>query len=164
MQKGIHLLILISLQSLPDINAYKLRMMQADPTMIVERFRETSNETISRFSLVGTDTEGYIVEPAGPSTTTPNQDRRIPEGTYNLVWHYGLKHRDVLKLYNEQVSQSRAILIHYGKNGNWTEGCLLPGSSYENGNIKGGIQTLKVINSYFKKYGIGNAQIFIYEP
>ena len=57
--------------------------------------------------------------------TTPNQKLRIPAGTYNMFWGGGNKHPDRPVLYNNQVSASRAIMIHKGNSVAWSEGCVV---------------------------------------
>jgi len=102
-------------------------------TMTITRDVQTENSTTSTFDLNGgsilssLNVSGYFLEPAGPDTTIPNQDMRIPEGTYNLSSHDGTRFQNVYKLYNDDVPQSRAILIHAGNFPQNTEGCLLPG-------------------------------------
>ena len=86
---------------------------------------QTVNSTTSTFAFG--DVNGFFLEPAGPDTTISGQNRRIPAGRYNLTPHNGTDYKDVYKLYNDQVPQSRAILIHTGNVPKNTEGCLLPG-------------------------------------
>ena len=57
--------------------------------------------------------------------TTPNQNLRIPPGTYNMYWGGGSKHPDRPVLYNDKVPASRAIMIHKGNTVVWSEGCVV---------------------------------------
>lgn len=57
--------------------------------------------------------------------TIPNQNLRIPPGTYNMYWGGGSKHPDKPVLYNEAVPASRAIMIHKGNSVVWSEGCVV---------------------------------------
>ena len=106
--------------------------------IIQRRFDEGSNYTVSKFETVGVDPEvtGFILEPGGPDTTTPNMDKRIPEGVYEIDNYHSAKYKDNYIIFNENVSESRKILYHKGTNGDDTAGCLLPGTTYDNnGNI-----------------------------
>jgi RHS repeat-associated protein len=88
---------------------------------------QTNLSTTSTFTFGGVN--GFILEPAGPDTTTPNLDRRIPEGVYNLEAYSSKKYPSNFRLYNSQVSKTRKILLHKGNYPKNTEGCLLPGCS-----------------------------------
>lgn len=106
----------------------------------VYRFAESYNTTISTFTASGPGSQsvtGYFLEPAGPSTTISGLDRRIPAGTYNISPYSSRKFNNVYIISNEQVPESRRILIHSGNYGDDTSGCLLPGSSYYNVGSKG---------------------------
>lgn len=61
----------------------------------------------------------------GEEGLASGKNLRIPPGTYNLVWHYGSKHSDVPKVYNDKIPQSRAILLHKGWSVSWTAGCVV---------------------------------------
>ena len=98
---------------------------EEDKNIIYQRTNETRESTTGKFSISGTNISGYFLEPAGPSTTTPDLDRRIPAGTYKLTLNVGKKAG--LRLYNSQVPFKRAILIHRGNSPDDTKGCLLPG-------------------------------------
>ncbi len=133
-------------------------------TIIYQRTTATDNSTIGNFSIPGTDINGYFLEPAGPSTTTPNLDRRIPAGTYNLEWNTGPRYPNALRLYNDQVPRSRAILIHIGNYPGDTQGCLLPGCSTGTDAVwRSGPKFNQVIN-HFNTIGIGGARMIIYDP
>ena len=130
--------------------------------IIYQRTTETDKSTTGTFSIPGTDIDGYILEPAGPSTTTPNLDKRIPAGKYNLILNKGAKYG--LRLYNDQVSEKRGILMHIGNYPLETRGCLLPGSSVGTNYVGGSDHTLKQIMNYFKKVGFNGATITILDP
>ena len=95
--------------------------------VVYERTTTTDLSTIGSFSIPGTGINGYFLEPPGPSTATPNQNRRIPEGIYNVESFSGEKFKNVYRLYNSQVPKGRGILIHIGNGPIDTKGCLLPG-------------------------------------
>ena len=133
-------------------------------TIVYERTTETDESTIGNFNIPGTDIEGYFLEPPGPSTTTPNQNRRIPEGTYNLEWNTGSKYPDALRLYNDEVPRSRAILIHKGNYPTDTLGCLLPGSSSSTNFVGSSRPIFEKIINHFRNVGINGAKIVIHDP
>ncbi len=134
------------------------------------RITETDRSTTSTFVIPGEDVTGFFLEPAGPSTTEANQDRRIPEGAYNLEPFSGATKKDVFRLYNEQVAKERNILIHTG---NWpgdTEGCLLPGCTYgpdyvggpEVDGEFGSTRKFKEISRFLNAKGAENVQVNIF--
>src|SRR5690606_25257235 len=53
--------------------------------IIQDRIEDGSDYTISEFNTVGGDKNvtGYMLEPSGPSTPSPNHDKRIPEAVYD---------------------------------------------------------------------------------
>ena len=85
-------------------------MQNVSGEIIYQRTKETTQSTTGIFFIVGTDIKGYMIEPAGPSTTIAHLDRRIPAGTYKLNKNNGAKNG--LRLYNDSVPETRAILIH----------------------------------------------------
>jgi len=101
--------------------------------LVITRRWQTSKSTISTFNTLPVKpgiapVEGYMLEPKGPATTAENQNQRIPAGTYRLKWHHtGRFGPYVPLLYNDQVAESRLILIHPGNYPKDTIGCLLPG-------------------------------------
>lgn len=101
----------------------------------ITRFKNIKDGTIGRFELLGDDDavllKGYTLEPAGDDTTEPNQDKRIPQGLYNVAWHKSPRFKMTLPLlFNESVSRERCILIHAGNYPKHTEGCILLGNIY----------------------------------
>lgn len=100
----------------------------------MKRVAVSPNSTVSEFTAYGPaplkPVTGYILEPGGPSTTTVNQDKRIPAGTYSVDPYSSTKYSNHYIVSNSYVSQDRRILIHSGNYHSHTFGCLLPGSSY----------------------------------
>ena len=111
-------------------NELKNNSSEVQGLIIQNRIEEGNNYTISEFYTIsdGQDVNGYMLEPAGPSTSIANQDRRIPEGVYNIKNYSSDKYPNNFVLYNEDVSKDRKILYHIGNDGEDTEGCVLPGS------------------------------------
>jgi RHS repeat-associated protein len=125
------------------------------------RIEETDNSTTSAFNIPGTNISGFILEPAGPSTTVSKQDKRIPEATYNLDNHSSDDHPNSFVLFNNDVPKGRQILIHPGNNGDDTGGCLLPGITKKTGIVENsGIKT-KEVYKYIRKVGPQNVKVHI---
>ena len=116
-------------------NELKNNSSEVQGLIIQNRIEEGNNYTISEFYTIsdGQDVNGYMLEPAGPSTSIANQDRRIPEGVYNIKNYSSDNYPNNFVLYNEDVSKDRKILYHIGNYGEDTEGCVLPGSIKGNG-------------------------------
>ncbi|MEZ4986388.1 MAG: DUF5675 family protein [Saprospiraceae bacterium] len=98
--------------------------------VIITREKDGDDFTIGKVTLVGQGgyTENmYSLEPAGEATTTPNQDRRIPDGVYDIDPYSSTKYPDNFIVSNKDVSKSRKILLHKGNSGQDTAGCILPG-------------------------------------
>lgn len=123
----------------------------------VVRFQETGRSTISRFSCSWCKVTGYFLEPAGPDTKTANQNKRIPVGVYNLVPHTGAKYKGVVRLYNSDVPQSRAILIHQGNTPADTLACLIAGSTYSKDYV--GTSTVKLKELMKEVYAVGVTKV-----
>jgi hypothetical protein len=68
------------------------------------------------------------------------------------------------RLYNDEVPQSRGILIHLGNKPSNTIGCLLPGSSIKTNFVGGSGTTVKRLVNYFKQVGFKGATITILDP
>lgn len=122
---------------------------------------ETRKSTIGEFSIDNTEIVGYFLEEKGPDTTVSGNEQRVPVGTYNLEWHAGTKIKKGLKLYNDIVSKSRAILIHRGNTAEDTEGCLIAGSTRSTDFVGGSKVKLKEIFDYVEEIGVKDAKIMI---
>ncbi|GIZ16646.1 DUF5675 family protein [Capnocytophaga catalasegens] len=142
-----------------------------------ERWTGENGSSATFGTFVFDDITGFICEPYGPETTISNQDKRIPVGTYKLVWYTSANfHKKKYKkrvlqngfpnLYNEKVPVSRHILIHAGVEGKDTLGCLLPATNIikEKGVI---VKTSNSRKMFFKiidkieEIGIENIKIII---
>lgn len=66
-----------------------------------------------------------------------------------------------MKLYNDVVSKSRAILIHSGNTADDTEGCLIAGSTRAKDYVGGSRNKLKEIFDHVEEIGIKGAKIII---
>ena len=140
------------------------------------RFKEDAKGTLSAFNIPGTNTSGFLLEPPGPSTTERNQDKRIPEGTYNLAKNPGSEFPNSFRLFNKDLPFDRAVLIHSGNFVNDTRACLLPGSTFgiaKMGESKVTLEnagylrtyhsqpTLNDINNFITQKGAENVQLNI---
>nr|WP_324173000.1 DUF5675 family protein [Sulfurimonas sp.] len=118
----------------------------------VKRKWETTKSTTSEITIDNTDFSAFVLEENGPSTATPDLDRRIPTGTFNLIWHYSKQYNGYLKLYNDVVPASRGILIHIGNNPTNTAGCLLVGNTKAKNFVGDSINAhSKFLNTVIKK-------------
>ena len=132
--------------------------------IIQHRFEETSNYTVSTFETVGGDVTvtGVILEPEGPDTTTPNMNKRIPEGVYNIDNYHSAKYKDNYILFNEDVPKYRKILYHLGTIRGHTEGCQLVGATYMgNGVISYGKDIFKELQGFIESVGAKNVRTII---
>lgn len=135
-----------------SVSNLKENSIQVGGLIIQNRIEEGNDYTISEFETVGGEQNvtGYMLEPAGPSTTTPNQDRRIPEGVYNIENYSSKKYPNNFLLSNEDFPKERLILYHSGNYGHNTEGCNMPGATKGEGfvgNSKKKVQELRVFSN-----------------
>lgn len=129
----------------------------------VVRFKESARSTISRFTCNWCDVSGYTLEPAGPSTTKANTNKRIPTGLYNLVAHSGAKYKNVVRLYNKDVPESRAVLIHQGNTPANTVACLLTGTTYGPDNVGASVAKLNELMKAINAIGADKVKLRITE-
>jgi RHS repeat-associated protein len=131
--------------------------------IIQNRVEEGKDYTISEVKTVGGDKKvtGYMLEPAGPSTVTPNQDKRIPEGVYDIDNYSSAKYPDNFILSNDQVSKDRKILYHAGNSGANTEGCNMPGSGKGDGVVTGSKAKMQELRAFIKSEGAANVKTII---
>lgn len=120
-------------------------------TLYIKRFKNIDDGTIGEFKLMQNGEvllDGYTLEPAGPDTTTPNQDKRIPAGAYTATWSFSPSFKKELPLlFNELVSKNRRILIHGGNFPKDTLGCILIGGSF---NDRGILKSKDKLNELIK--------------
>lgn len=121
----------------------------------IKRNKEVGDATLGAFSLFDEDereiVKGFTLEPAGPDTTTPNMDRRIPQGRYKARWFNSPSFKRKLPLLsNSKVSESRRILIHTGNYGKDTTGCIIVGSEMEKNGVYNTIKKFKELEEALK--------------
>jgi RHS repeat-associated protein len=131
--------------------------------IFVQRYWETDQSTISSFHSSDNSISGYVLEPPGPSTTVSGINKRVPAGSYDLVLHNGTHFKNVYKLYNDLVPQSRAILIHSGNYPRDTHGCQLVGSTRGINFVGGSRETLERVNNFIER-NQQNIKYMIFEP
>lgn len=125
----------------------------------VVRDRQTQRSTTSRYTAG--KLSGFMLECPGPSTTQAGQRKRIPAGTYQIVWHDGTKYRGVVRLYNDQVPQSRAILIHVGNYPSNTDGCLLAGMTRGVDVVGASRGAVTELMQWIRACGVDNVRVVI---
>ena len=116
--------------------------------LFIRRFKNVDDGTLGEFLLLDSSENvllnGYTLEPSGPDTTTPNQDKRIPQGEYSLSWHNSPTFSKKLPLlHNEVVPKERCILIHAGNYPKDTLGCVLVGLKNDGANVQESKKALK---------------------
>ena len=141
----------------------KKKSEELEGLVIQTRVEEGSDYTISELKTVGgkKNVTGFILEPSGPSTPTPNQDKRIPEGVYDIDSYSSAKFPDNFLLSNKDVSKDRRILYHAGNNGSNTEGCNMPGSEKGDGMIKGSKAKMQELRTFLKTEGVDKVKTII---
>ena len=157
-----------NLLATPD-NDYSIQMLRSSSQevggiIIQNREEETDTYTVSTFKTVGGEESvtGYILEPAGPSTAASNQNKRVPEGTYNIDNYSSEKYPSHFVLYNDTVSKNRAILYHAGNTSKDTRGCMLPGATYDgNGFIGDSSNKFKELKNFINSVGVRNIKVIV---
>lgn len=135
--------------------------------MFIRRFKNVNDGTLGEFLVLDSNENvllnGYTLEPSGPDTIVPNQDKRIPQGEYALAWHNSPAFRQRLPLlYNEVVSKERYILIHAGNFPKDTFGCVLVGLKNDGANVlesKKALKRLLPLLKGVKKVVIENSNV-----
>lgn len=150
--------------------------VEKPPNAKTGRVYKTESSTIGE--LVVTDEKGAQLfkcctcENGGPSTDTPNQDKRIVARTYQLYWtESGVAlpkewKPKCLSTYTDERKEhkGRRIHIHIGNYPQDTEGCILLGYA-DNGNGTIGQSTDAVKNFYdlVQKHGVENFRLQVRE-
>jgi RHS repeat-associated protein len=132
-----------------------------EPILILQRNRQTNNETGGELTLKIGQSEypmGYTLEPKGKATILPNQNRRIPTGTYKLTPYSSKKYPRVYQISGGSVGKDRLILMHNGNYADHTRGCVLVGNTM--GNNSG---ALAVFGSRNALNNLNNTLDFIYK-
>lgn len=134
--------------------------------VIVKRKWQTDVSTIAELSIEGTEFTGFTLEPAGPDTTTPNQNKRVPEGVYKVSWYDAVKpslakYNPLPLIYNDEVSASRLILFHNGNYPKNTDGCLLVGSSMGTDVVNASVAKLKEFKAILQSVDVNEITVQI---
>ena len=146
-------------------NDLKNKSSEVGGLIIQNRIEDGSDFTISEFKTIGGDKNvtGFMLEPAGPSTSTPNQDKRISEDVYDIENYSSKKYPDNFLLSNKDVSKDRKILYHSGNNGGNTEGCNMPGTTKDSkaGTVGGSNPKMQELRTFIKSKGAENVKTII---
>lgn len=151
------------------INQNEVETVSKEPRMklIVNRKWQTHLSTISELSIEGVDKfGGFTLEPAGPDTIIPQQNKRIPEGEYKMKWYNAqdpklAKYNPLPLLYNDEVSESRLILFHQGNYPQNTLGCLLVGTTRDTDMVNYSVKKLLELKEYLSSVDENNVRIII---
>ena len=102
---------------------------------------------------------GHFLERGGPDSKNSGQNKRIPAGTYSFTLHTSTNkfknNRAKLTSSSDPSFVQRAILIHPGNYYYDTEGCLLPGTSFQSPNSVSGdysVQYSKYATNLIEQY------------
>ena len=146
------------------VTAHSLSVERGGGSIVSFRFGETERGTKSAFIVPESGQKGFFLEPPGPDTTMRDQNRRIPEGAYNLVRHRGGTFKDHFKLQNDKVPADRDIVIHKGNTFRDTKGCLVCGSELDGNAIPGGKSkaAFDELYSYIRSTGHTKLKFHIY--
>lgn len=144
-------------------------------------------EDVTLGDLTLADEDGKVLftcktlENGGPSTDTPNQDKRIVARDYYLTWFNSTKNKSVAKRYPEFITNDgrslaiqlhcaelpafskRYILIHSGCYAEDTEGCVLLGEFGDKGVIANSVMTCAGFMRALQKIGIENVMLRVLE-
>jgi len=130
--------------------------------VVMDRVEESEDTTTSEITTTGDKpVEGYALEPGGPSTEEANQDKRIPEGVYDLDDYSSKKYPDNFILSNDKVSKDRKILIHKGNYGSNTEGCIMPGCTKGTNSVGSSKKKMGELRTFIKSKGAKNVKLII---
>ncbi|WP_300896617.1 DUF5675 family protein [uncultured Helicobacter sp.] len=145
------------------------------------------DSTIGELKVINEDGSSlykcFTCENIGPSTDTPNQDKRIMPRTYSLEWTDSSKNASLAHSYPQYKLpngrnraiwvtcdkelpsfRNRRILIHVGNYPQDTEGCRLLGKAHSGkGTITGSVEACKEFFDLLEKIGIENCTLEIIE-
>lgn len=144
------------------------------------QFTQQEGSTIGKITLtseIGQELfTGYTCENLGPSTDTPNQDKRIVARTYELEWTKTSKNgnkklgkwvnKALLLTCDKELSsfRNRRILVHIGNYSTNTEGCILVGTSQSNnGAINSSVDAINKLFNVLEGIELDNVELVVKE-
>lgn len=116
----------------------------------------------------------YTCENDGPSTDTPKQDKRIVAREYQLGWTKTSKNTNSrlgifknkaiwVKMDKNPAFANRMILIHVGNYPTDTEGCILVGTSTNNGYVSNSVDGIIKLFNELTDIGLNNVTLIVKE-
>lgn len=143
-------------------------------------FTQKEGSTIGKITLTSEIGQelfvGYTCENLGPSTDTPNQDKRIIARKYQLEWTKTSKNgnKKLGKWVNKALLltcdkelpnfRNRRILIHIGNYSTDTEGCILVGTSQgNNGAINASVDAINKLFNLLENIELDNVELIVKE-
>ncbi len=121
--------------------------------MILNRTQEGNDYTNGDMTMIGNNSSDNVktLEPGGPATTKSGQDKRIPDGVYNVDNYESKKYPNNFIVSNSDVSKDRRILIHTGNVGDDTAGCILPGCISSQGSVNQSKPSMDAVKSFINR-------------
>lgn len=158
---------------------YQLELQRLKEFKAVTAKGTTEPSTIGELTLTSEIGEelfkGYTCENGGPSTDTPNKDKRIVAREYDLEFtdtnrnntdKLGKWKKKALWLKTKELPSfaNRRILVHIGNFPQDTLGCILVGKREgNNGTVSNSIETIIKLFNTIEKIGVNNVTLIIKE-
>ena len=132
----------------------------------IVRTEQNSECTMSTVRVDKFNFSCYCLERPEPDTVEEGKKKRIPVGTYQVIWHETEKNKKLgtsFNLFNDKVPAKRLILIHIGNIPDNSEGCLLFGSTKGNNSVGNSTSTIYEFYGLFKNVDVTKIRVNITE-